>query len=224
MRTRRFLPALILSAAFVGISGCASTPPPVSDKVQAAYEAGKSLQTAAPIIRVAAVGDSTTEGSAPDFNHGITGPLSWPNSLPAGLGFVGGWAKGGASTQLIRDSASHVDADVLVVMAGTNDARFIPFQESDANLKTIVDKVGVKRVIVSTIAPHDPDPVVASAYNRQLEPFVRTQGWEYVDAWAGVRTDTNQYAPGLSQDGIHPSQEAVNIIAQAIAGAIKAPH
>jgi lysophospholipase L1-like esterase len=222
MRASRFLPVLVLSAALAATTGCASAPPPVSDKVQAAYERGRVLPTAAPVIRVAAVGDSTSEGSAPDFNQGITGPLSWPNMLPKGMGFVGGWAKGGASTELIRDRVSPIDADVLVVMAGTNDEGRFGFAESAANISAIVDKAGVNRVIVSSIAPRDPEPVAAATYNAKLEPFVRAQGWEYVDAWAGVRTDADQYAPGMTHDGIHPTQQAVDIVSQAISTAILA--
>lgn len=221
MRTFRFLTGAVLVASVAAATGCASTPPPVSDQVQSAYESGRSLKTAEATIRVGAVGDSTTEGSAPDFNRGRTGPLSWPNSLPAGLGFAGGWAKGGASTQLMRDSVTPIDADVVVIMAGTNDGGRISFEESAANLKEIVAKVGVQRLIVSSIAPRDADPVMASSYNQKLEPFVKAQGWEYVDAWAGVRTAANQYAPGMSHDGVHPGQEAVDSVSQAIAAAIK---
>jgi lysophospholipase L1-like esterase len=135
--------------------------------------------------------------------------------------FAGGWAKGGASTQLMRDSVSAVDADVLVVIAGTNDTSRVPFATSADNIKAIVAKVGVKRVIISSIAPRDANPDVAASYNAQLEPFVTAQGWEYVDAWAGVRTSNNQYSPAMTGDGVHPTEPAVKLLSAAIAKQIK---
>jgi lysophospholipase L1-like esterase len=222
LRFARLLTVAVLAGALAVATGCTPTPPPVSDKVQSAYENGKSLPPApAKPVTVAAAGDSITAGNSPDFNKGQLGTFSWPSLLPAGEAFAGGWAKGGASTSVIAANVQPVSADVLVLIAGTNDLGKVPFSVSAANLQAIVQKVGIKRVIVSAIPPYDPNPELAVEYNQELEPFVRAQGWEFVDAMAGVR-DGDHYAPGMTgDDGIHPTQPAVQLIAQAIAKQIK---
>lgn len=220
---RRALLVFAVSAAV--LTGCATEPPPVSPQVQAYYDSHKDLKSAVDpkpkAITVAAIGDSVTEGNSPDFNNGKLGTLSWPSALPDGEQFVGGWAKKGSTTQVMLDNVKPTTADVLVIIAGTNDLGKLPFATSAANIQSIVQKSGVKRVIVSSIPPRDADPASAVDYNAQLEPFVKAQGWEFVDAMAGVRTADNQYNPGMTIDGTHPTEPAVKLIRAAIAAKIK---
>jgi lysophospholipase L1-like esterase len=222
MRARRFLPALALSAAMTAMAGCAAAPPPVSDKVQAAYESGRALPTPVKQITVAAVGDSVTEGNSPDFNKSQLGTLSWVSHLPESERFVGGWAKKGSTTEMMLANVQHIDADVLVIIAGTNDINKLSFAQSSANISAIVAKIEPKRAVISSIPPYDPDPAKAASYNAQMEIFAKAQGWTFVDSMAGVRTIDNTYTPGLTADGVHPLEKAADAIGQAIGTVILA--
>jgi lysophospholipase L1-like esterase len=115
-----------------------------------------------------------------------------------------------------------VTGDVLVVLAGTNDVLGnIPFEESAANLRTVVETVRTPRVIVSSIPPLDHDPGGAVAYNQQLQRLAAESGWEWVDAAAGLR-DGDEYIATLTEDGIHPSAEGAQLIGEAIAAQVQA--
>lgn len=147
------------------------------------------------------------------------GTLSWPSVLPAGEQFVGGWAKKGSTTQMILGSVKPVTADVLVIIAGTNDIDKLTFAQSASNIEGIVSTVGAKRAIISSIPPYDPAPEKAVAYNAQLEAFAKAHGWTFVDSMAAVR-DGDRYAPGMTFEGVHPTEQAVKLIGTAIAKAI----
>lgn len=169
----------------------------------------------------AAVGDSVTEGDSPDFNAGKTGSLSWPSHMPSGTKFAGGWAKRGSTTAAMAANVKPVPADVLVMIAGTNDIiQGVPFSESASNLKAIASKVAAKRVVVSAVPPLDQDPAAAAAYNQKLEALAGNAGWTFVDAMAGVRNG-DRYAPGMTADGVHPTLPGVNSISDALSKAIR---
>jgi lysophospholipase L1-like esterase len=79
---RRILTAALLAAAVAVTTGCAAGPPPVSDKVQAAYESGRSLAPA--VTKPAAVffGDSYTHGTGAS-----TATTSWVPLVSAAMGW-----------------------------------------------------------------------------------------------------------------------------------------
>jgi lysophospholipase L1-like esterase len=222
---RRVLSAAVVAASVALATGCASAPPAVSDKVQKYYDenAGKAA-SATPSVRpvtFAAVGDSVTEANSPDFGTGKIGDGSWVAyaSGPA-VQFAGGWADGGVVSAVMSDHVRAVPADVLVIVAGTNDAgQGVPFEQTAANLKAIAATVGAKRVIVSAIPPRDAEPELATRFNAELKPFVEAQGWTFVDAMAGLRkADAN--APGLTSDGVHPTKAGARIVGLALQEAI----
>lgn len=200
------------------------------EKVEAGAEAARqfnvSSTAATPVateepITFAAVGDSITEGNSPAFTEGRLGDLSWAQYAAGdGLRFVGGWADGGAQTARMVGEATPVEADVLVMFAGTNDAgNAVPFEESAKNLTSIADTVGAGRVIVSAIPPQDFNPGVAPAFNDKLRVLAADRGWEFVDAPAGVR-EGDRFLPGMTADGTHPTAEAARIMGEAIRAAI----
>lgn len=223
----RLLSVSILAAAVGLVTGCASDSPPVSDQVQKSLP-GTTKQatptatttTVAP-VRVGIFGDSISEANSPDFNSGRFGSTSWASHLGEGFAFAGGWAKSGAKTANMLDKAAPLSADVLVVIAGTNDyASGVPFNETAENLDHIVATAGVQRVIVSTVPPNDIDPEAATGFNERLAVHARARGWVLVDAMAGLRSG-DRFAPGMTSDGIHPTEAGAKTIAIAIAGAIK---
>jgi lysophospholipase L1-like esterase len=174
-------------------------------------------EPAVPTIALAVVGDSISEADSADFSAGRLGPASWVSSAVGGrIRFAGGWAVSGALTSQMARGAWRVPADVLVILAGTNDvARGIPFPTCAANLRSVAATVGVGRVVVSSIPPMDLAPELATGYNGLLRGLAAAEGWEFVDAMAGVRAG-NRFADGMSSDGIHPTVAAATVIGAAI--------
>ncbi|RXZ48657.1 SGNH/GDSL hydrolase family protein [Agromyces fucosus] len=171
----------------------------------------------------AAVGDSITDADSPDFAAGDFGDASWAKYVvDDGFAFAGGWAEWGATTAMMADAVGPVDADVLVVLAGTNDVAFsIPFEDSAANLERIVEVVGIEDVVVVSIPPMDALPAGAEAYNERLHELATDQGWRWVEASAGLRTADGRFADGMSLDGLHPSVEGARVLGEAIASALR---
>jgi lysophospholipase L1-like esterase len=174
-------------------------------------------------VRVGIFGDSISEANSPDFNNGKFGSTSWVSHLGEGFAFTGGWAKSGARTSDMLAYAKPLTADVLVVIAGTNDyATGVPFSETAENLDKILATAGVQRVIVSAVPPNDFDPVAATAFNERLTAHVRARGWVFIDAMSGLRSG-DRFASGMTSDGVHPSEAGAKIIGTALSEAIKSP-
>jgi len=172
----------------------------------------------------AAVGDSITDADSRDFASGDLGPASWARYVvDEGFVFAGGWAEWGATTERMAQSVAPVDADVLVILAGTNDLAFgVPFDESAANLDRVVDTVGIDDVLIVSIPPMDAYPDGADAMNERLDELAADRGWRFVDASAGLRTLDGRFAEGMSSDGLHPSEEGARVLGAAIADALGA--
>lgn len=173
--------------------------------------------------RFAAVGDSITDADSPDFAAGEIGAASWATYVvDGGFVFAGGWAEWGATTAMMADSVGPVNADVLVVLAGTNDVGFgIPFEDSAANLDRIIEVVGIEDVVVVSIPPMDALPAGAQAYNERLDDLATDRGWRFVDASDGLRTADGRFGEGMSSDGLHPSVEGARVLGEAIATALR---
>ena len=117
------------SAAIALLAGCSA---PGAAERPRPTEASADRPDAATDVTFAAVGDSITVADSPDFMGGDLGDGSWATYVEgAGFGFAGGWAEWGATTGRMAEQVASYDADVLVVLAGTNDVAFgIPFAES----------------------------------------------------------------------------------------------
>lgn len=171
----------------------------------------------------AAIGDSHTDADSPDFAAGDLGPASWARYVvDDGFVFAGGWAQWGATTEQMADAAAPIDADTLVVLAGTNDLAFgIPFDDVAANLGRIVDRVGIDEVVVVSIPPMEAFPEDAIEFNEQLEELADDRGWRFVDASAGLRNDDGRFREGMTFDGLHPSEAGARVLGEAIADELR---
>ncbi|MDD9208145.1 SGNH/GDSL hydrolase family protein [Georgenia sp. 10Sc9-8] len=174
-------------------------------------------------LRIAAVGDSITDANSPDFAGGELGEESWvSHAVGDGVAFAGGWAQWGATTAQMAAGAQPVDADVLVVLAGTNDVTAgIPFDETAANIAEIAATVDAPRVLISAVPPIDPDPALATELNANLEALAVAREWEFVDAPAEAR-EGDRFAPGMSEDGVHPTAQGARVIGAAVRAALVA--
>jgi lysophospholipase L1-like esterase len=167
----------------------------------------------APPRTFVAVGDSITAGatavSQSLVEDRVQGDASW---LPAaeqasGVDLVAGWAVPGATTADMLAGVEPTDwtADVVVVMAGTNDlARGVPWQESAAAIEGVVAAAGAPAAVVVAIAPNDPRPAARNGFNAALAELAGRNGWTYLDPWTEVDAG-GSFTPGASPDGIHPA-------------------
>lgn len=171
-------------------------------------------------VTFAAVGDSITEANSSDFLAGKIGSRSWVSHVGPGATFAGGWALSGARSSAMAENARDVEADVLVILAGTNDVfNDVPFEQSAGNLVRVAEKVGSEKVLVSAIPPIDFEPELATRFNQQLKQFAMSRGWVYVDPMAGVR-EGDRFASGMTTDGVHPTEAAAHVIGLALGKAI----
>lgn len=211
----------------VALAACSSSGDPGSQGAGGPAETSPSTDLTAPTGQAtsfAVVGDSITDANSPDLAGGEPGTESWVTyAVESGLVFAGGWAEWGATTAFMADSVSEYDADVLVVLAGTNDLAFgVPFDASTANLDSIVERVGIDDVVVSSIPPADAFPSATVEYNERLEALADDRGWRFVDASADLRTVDGRFADGISYDGLHPSEQGARALGEAIAAELLA--
>ena len=218
----RFLPrrALVRTAVtavlLAAVAGCS---PAADDTAPAAptspLPSGPAPATSDPATprTFLAVGDSITAGATdvaqPLVGDRVQGGASWLPAAEQGSGWdlVDGWAVPGATTADMLAGVEPTDwtADVLVVMAGTNDlARGLPWEESAAHLEGIVAAAGAPTTVVVAIAPSDPRPAARNGYNAALAGLAGGNGWTYLDPWGEVDAG-GSFAPGASPDGVHPT-------------------
>ena len=178
------------------------------------------LPTTSKPLTFAAVGDSITEANSLDFARGNVGTGSWVSHVDsAGIRFVGGWADGGAPTPTILQNVKPVTADVLLVLAGTNDLGRRPVAESEANIREIVTKAGTPRAVILAVPPFDKDPQLATDYNTAMKAYAASMGWEWVDPMGAVRNG-DRWAAGMTTDGTHPTPEAARLIGESVSQAL----
>jgi lysophospholipase L1-like esterase len=136
--------------------------------------------------------------------------------------FVGGWAAPGATTTEMVAGVQPMAADVLVMLAGTNDlAKAAAWPVTEANLLQIGAKAGVPTVLLSAVPPRNTAPAQTRQLNAHLEQLARTHGWAFVDPWADMSTD-GAWMAETSDDGIHPNEQVAALVGDRLAAAIAA--
>ena len=108
----------------------------------------------------------------------------------------------------------------VVIMGGTNDVlRQLPVEPSTDALRSMVTAAQDDGIEVWIVAPPPLDP----SYARDLGSLVDAQAKladELDVPYADVRDELSQpdtnWAPGLSSDGVHPSEEGARALADAI--------
>ncbi len=109
------------------------------------------------------VGDSITAGDEPLAGDSVTGRGSWvPAAEGPPLRFLGGWAVPGSTTQAMVDGVAGQrtpDADVLVLLGGTNDLTVdVPTSLTVAHLEQVAETVGAVRCCWSPSRRRTPSP------------------------------------------------------------------
>lgn len=173
-------------------------------------------------IRMAAVGDSITDGDSRDFSGGVPGPESWASyAVGPEVDFVGGWAEWGASTEaMVQAVMKPLDAEVLVILVGTNDVGLTSHEQIGMHLDELAETAGTGEVVLFSIPPNDFSLDGTVDLNAYLEDLASEQGWVWVDSASGLR-DGDRYLDGMSYDGIHPNETGARVIGEAIGEAVR---
>ncbi|UNX53515.1 SGNH/GDSL hydrolase family protein [Georgenia sp. TF02-10] len=204
------------------LGGCSGTAPvPTAPTAPKEPTAARPDEAPPGPVALAAVGDSITEADSPDFARGDLGPASWvSHAVGEDVAFAGGWAEWGATTAQMAAGVEPVPADVLVVLAGTNDVTSgVPFAETADNLRQVAATVGAPEVVLCAVPPIDNAPELAERLNDQLAELAGKAGWTWVDAPAGLRAG-DRFAPGMASDGVHPTTEGAAVIGAAVREAV----
>ena len=169
-------------------------------------------------VRMAVVGDSISEGDSADFSGGDFGELSWlPWALDERVVFAGGWAVSGAVTEAMAENVRPYDADVLVILGGTNDVALgVDLRDTERHLVRIAETAGVDRVVLVGVPPIDFAADAVDSYNEDLRRLAAERGWEFADAAAALRTSDDTYREGLTWDGVHPTVDGARLLGEAI--------
>lgn len=218
----RLARALVLTASLGALSGCGQTQ---ADRGPAGSSAGapggESASSTVEEIGFVVVGDSLTAGTDPIEGNRVVSAQSWvPAAEGPPLAFLGGWAVPGATTAGMLEEVGPMRADVLVLMAGTND--LLGGYETPgihANLVAIVERVGVDEVLLAAIGPIDGRAAEVTEYNRQLEALAAESGWRFVDPWVDA-WDDGSFVRGASDDGLHPVPEHADRVGRQIRTAL----
>jgi hypothetical protein len=196
---------IAVAAAALLLVGCAAAP--AEDRV----------------ITFAVAGDSLTAWDNVTFPEpsGEFDPTTWTHwAISPTLQLVGGYARGFATARDVAANIIPVDADVLVVMVGTNDTGVTALTGVLADIDAMVDTAGARTVLLAAIPPDDGYAVEAAEFNVALERHAADRGWGFLDPWVDYRAD-GKWVAGFSGDGIHPTADAAQVAGGLIAAAIR---
>jgi lysophospholipase L1-like esterase len=153
-------------------------------------------------------------------------PDSWLHVLASdtSLEAVGGYAHSGyRSDQVLAEIHPGPTADVLVIELGTNDVNQArDLDQVVTNIDAVAARVDARHVLLTAAPPASNDwsqwganrRVDGAKLNRLLAIDAERHGWLYFDPYAAYRQPDNAWAPGTSDDGIHPTAEANRTIAR----------
>ncbi|MEE6280990.1 SGNH/GDSL hydrolase family protein [Georgenia sunbinii] len=200
---------LVLVLVLAGLAGCS------------ADDETRLPGTGPEAVRLAVVGDSITAADSPDLAGGELGRGSWVwHAVGEEITFAGGWAQWGATTEQMAVAVPELDADVLVILAGTNDAGAgVPFAQTARNIEAIVANAGVDEVALSAVPPIDAAPQNAVELNADIEELAAAHDWTWVPHPSALAED-GEFAPGMANDGLHPTEAGARLIGEAIATAV----
>ena len=176
--------------------------------------------TAAPAFSFAVAGDSLTAWDNQTFPDpdGDFSTVTWTHwAISDDIQLAGGFAREDLTAEQIAENMVSVEADVLVVMAGTNDVGVTPVAEVLVNIERIVETSGVATVLISALPPVDG----SAEYNSALETMAAENDWGFADPWVELRRDDGEWLDGSSSDGVHPNPDSAKVVGAAIVVAMR---
>jgi len=178
-----------------------------------------------------ALGDSITEGyvSGDDdardaWSTVAQRALGWP-VVNAGVSGEGIWEEQQALADEVLRAAGITDC---LVMLGTNDLGQLDAPEIERRLgKLWATLAPFCAVHALTLPPKERcddcgELAQVQADRKAVNAWIRANGPGLIDAEAALRDGANPdaYAPGLGEDGIHPSRAGQRVLGQAVAAAL----
>ena len=166
---------------------------------------------------VAVVGDLVTSWRPPDDRS-----TSWVTYASGhGVRITQSWVDRDARVRDLAREVGPSDADVLVVLTGTNDLDLGPVpDEIELAMTRLVDISGIDKVLISSIPPVDHQAQRTADFNELLARIAYRHDWSFVDAGSTVVAANCTYRKGLSDDDVRPSPEGARIIGEAVRGAL----
>lgn len=223
MRARRFLTALVLSAMIVGTSACAATPPPVSEKVAAAYEKNSTLApTAQNQPATVFIGDSYIQGRGAGspisrWTTVLSGEKGW-SETNLGIGGTGYVAAAGDRTPYSESIQKAVAANPLtvIVSGGRNDVT-IPMTSVVPAIDKFYDDLraalpGAKIIALSPLWDSTEPPANLQTIASTVEAAASRVNAHYVDLGQPLQGHPEM----ITSDGVHPNDAGYAAIAQAV--------
>lgn len=245
MKIAALLAAVVLSLV---ATGCTPAPPPVSDRVQQAYEAGRTLKplgptatptptpTAAPKT-VAFLGDSYTAGDGASTGNTWVELLSDANNWQpmnfgrAGTGYLTSLETGGAATcgldicpnyLAMADLVIEAQPDVVIVSGGHNDGAVLYPQLKFAIAELFAKlRTGLPDAEIIAIAPVWADEPLAedfSAVTEAVEAGVTAVDGSFIDLGTPLENRPDLIAP----DFVHPNDAGHQYLATVTGKALAA--
>lgn len=204
--------AAVVAAAVLALAAC-SAPQPVPS-------ASASRETVTALF----VGDSYTEGVGlaepreERWSSLVASLLGW-DEVNAGCGGSGytrrGLACGNTFEERI-DSLSGIDADVVVIWGGVNDAGAAPDEAANAAQATIAAFAeafpDAELVVINAMYFAAPEPAPLAAINAALPAAVTEASGRWIDVGPLLARDSSLLGP----DGLHPTAEGHARIAAAV--------
>lgn len=172
-------------------------------------------------VKVAVVGDSNSTGFSGTLEAGVAAKKAWVALMPeSDFVWVGGWAHDGAtSTQMAEQALPVAGADLVLIMAGTNNiAVGMPGEALASDLEQIVEVTGARSVGLIAIPPLNPLPQQAIALNAELAQLAHDRSWMFFDPWADLRTSEGMWEAAYLSDGVHTTAGGYQQMAWALAG------
>lgn len=169
----------------------------------------------------AVVGDSISARASREGVDKAAG--SWTTyASQRGARFVNeGWAENGATLSEMQSHVTAIDADVLVILAGTNNlSSNMPIADRLAIVGKIAQTADADRVVLSAVPPFDLNPAAATAWNAALAHFAAQESFTFVDPWGSVRSADATFVARFTVDGVHPTVKAAEIAGTKLRAAI----
>lgn len=163
-------------------------------------------------------------------------PYGWDAHQPEPDGYVrvGGYCAGGKTSGQVLEGVceAHVDADVAVILVGTNDLRFgISMDTVIANVKTTAAALDARSVLLVAVPPSNLTAYgtakinrasQAVVLNRRLSTLAVEKGWLFTDPYITYRRMDGTWANGAAvADGVHPTDAVSTAAAHRINQAMR---
>jgi lysophospholipase L1-like esterase len=168
-------------------------------------------------VRVAVLGDAVTAWRPPD--HPATSWVTYARGN--GVRVAQDWVDPDATVQKLSTRVTATRADVLVVLAGTNDLRADTANDQvELGLQRAVERAGVDKVLISSIPPVPYLTQETADFNELLARIAYRHDWSFVDAGTTVVDDNCSFSSGMRGPGARPSAEGARRIGSAVQGAL----